>query len=226
MTSLDYIHENFLTLEELSKQHFLSIELLQHYIDAGCLPKPSYKVTNSVTIDSVLGHCEEESDMIGYFPKSYQSKFELIHSLASKMSIQEVKKFLYERFINIYAETLHECEAHLWGLASYISSDGILCSEGKKFIDEEWHHYIAGTYGLCTKSATTKDIAIKEASVAKITHLLSLNETAALSNEQCENLKSAVDALDKVSALFAPHELASSSRQKYINDVRSKFGWT
>lgn len=225
MASLQYIEDNYLTLEGLSEQSFLPKETIQSYIDAECLPKSSYKVTRNILINSFLGQCNEESDIIDYFPISMLAKFERIHSLANEMSLKDVNKVLYERFINIYTETLHEHEAHLWGLDPYISATGTLLPDGKTFLDEEWHHYLNGTYGICTKTASAEDIALKEVSIAKIKFLLSLNEAAPLSSSHSENLKAAVGQLDKVSAAFAPYEVKNSSRQKYINEVRSAFGW-
>lgn len=39
--------------------------------------------------------------------------------------------------------------------------------------------------------------------------------------EQRRRLAAAVDLLDRVSAPFAPHEVARSSRQRYVDEVRA-----
>jgi len=53
--------------------------------------------------------------------------------------------------------------------------------------------------------------------ITKLTTLVSLNKI------ERAKLVQAVDLLDESSAPFAPHELKSSSRNKFVNNIREKY---
>jgi len=83
----------------------------------------------------------------------------------------------------------------------------------------EWRHFLDGTYGLCTVSGLPEDIAAKELAIALI------RETAgAPALADPDRLRRTIDLLDKVSSPFAPHEVALSSRRRYVDDMRSVHG--
>ena len=77
----------------------------------------------------------------------------------------------------------------------------------------EWQHFIAGTYGLCTRSGLPEDIAAKEMAIHVIRALT--DDGRPLDTEERERLARARDLLDRASSLFAPHERARSSRTRY-----------
>lgn len=80
--------------------------------------------------------------------------------------------------------------------------------------------FLNGIYGLCTKSGLPEDIAAKEFAIIEINELSIFD---ALNKEQLVKLTNAVNLLDKVSSLFAPHERLKSSRERLINETRFKY---
>jgi aminoglycoside/choline kinase family phosphotransferase len=85
----------------------------------------------------------------------------------------------------------------------------------------EWGHFLDGTYGLCTRSGLPEDIAAKEAAIVLIRELSSQGGAQELGDEQRKRLAAAVDLLDAASAPFAPHEVARSSRRRYVDEIRA-----
>ncbi|RLM48934.1 hypothetical protein DVK02_18430, partial [Halobellus sp. Atlit-31R] len=85
---------------------------------------------------------------------------------------------------------------------------------------EEWSHFLAGTYGLCTRCGLPEDIAAKELAICIIRELTATDNA----DPDRERLRQAVDLLDLSSSPFAPHERARSSRRRYIDAMRLRFG--
>jgi hypothetical protein len=77
----------------------------------------------------------------------------------------------------------------------------------------EWRHFIAGTYGLCTRTGLPEDIAAKELAIRAIRNLT--DDGRPLDAAERERLARARELLDRASSLFAPHERARSSRARY-----------
>jgi hypothetical protein len=88
-------------------------------------------------------------------------------------------------------------------------------------IAAEWQHFLDGTYGLCTRSGLPEDIAAKEAAIVLIRAMTALAARQGLDEEERGRLAGAVDLLDAASAPFAPHEVARSSRRRYVDEVRA-----
>ena len=220
VTSSAYIVENFLTLEQLASSSGVSASDLQDMIAEGCLPGPAYEVTCHYKIQSIFGECDE-MEQRAYYPKSHIQKAQSVAS--SKQSYAEQRQMLQQAFFSDYKKTLKAQKAAEFGLARLFDAAGQIAGiEADKLLAEEWRHFLDGTYGLCTRSATAQDIATKETMVAKITYLSSqLDEE--LKPHLLDELKHAVEALDAVTAPFAPHEVKRSSRGRFIDEVRRKY---
>ena len=95
--------------------------------------------------------------------------------------------------------------------------------DAQALLEKEWQSYQQGTYGLCTKTASACDIAVKEAMIAKIKYLCQQVDDGLLSRFILNDLAQAVDMLDRVSAAFAPHERPHSSRHRYIDAIRANY---
>ncbi|MEM7168816.1 MAG: DUF6058 family natural product biosynthesis protein [Pseudomonadota bacterium] len=85
-----------------------------------------------------------------------------------------------------------------------------------------WVNFLAGVYGVCTRDGQPESVFLKQAAVDFVDHLIALDrieETA----QHLPLLHELVDFLDGVESDFAPHEVAQSSRQRCIVDVRTRF---
>ena len=203
MELLHYLQQHFFTTEQLLKRSAISEDQLRHWQEHGLMPKPSYRLTLKISCDSFFGQHRDQYDA-DYYAKEYVSWIEQLRSLNSEHEAFGV-------FARRYRQRLEELAvSERWQVDDFTTDTHLAA---------EWRHFLDGTYGLCTVSGLPEDIAAKELAIALI------RETAgapALGDR--DRLCRAVDLLDSVSSPFAPHEVARSSRRRYMDDMRSAHG--
>jgi len=203
---IKYLNDHFFTKQELLDISKITEQDFSKYQENGIMPKCSYKLSLNLTCDSFFGLHNDEQE-IEYYAKGYSSWLAIIQSLNSTESVYSIFAERYKNAIKNLKEKGHS------------SSNPKITSELNGHIKEEWHHFLNGVYGLCTKSGLPEDIAAKEFSILEINELSELNE---LTLEQINKLILAVNLLDSASSLFAPHERLKSSRHRLVNEVRRK----
>lgn len=220
MDSYTYITSHFLTYEELEKRSGFDRSHIDAMIEAGCLPGPAYKIQASLSISSFFGEYPESEEVL-YFPESHVAKIKSIGAM--EPPLEDMAKLLRHEFEEIYRAILEQQQAYQYGLGNLFSKHNIVeGSAAETFLDSEWRHYLDGTYGVCTRSASFEEIALKEVMIAKIKTLTARIEQAA-TGSLLKALREAVGQLDNVSAPFAPHEVTRSSRGKWIDAVREQY---
>ncbi len=85
-----------------------------------------------------------------------------------------------------------------------------------------WTHFLNGVYGVCTRDGQPETIFMKQAGVFFIEAMTDAGP-GHLQPTDLALLRRAVDFLDSVESDFAPHEAPLTSRQRCINDVRTRF---
>lgn len=219
MSSYNYITENFLSLERLSALSGATTGEIESMIEAKCLPNAAYQLKGECTITSIFGEYVEELTQC-FFPNSYVDM--VCNILSDPRPYEDIAQSYKKTFYDGYRRHLVALNAQHYGFQHLFDETGEASgAAADAFLDSEWKHYINGVYGLCTNSASIEEIVTKEAMIARIQFLVSKeNDLSALDTQ---TLKEAVDTLDKVSAQFAPHELAASSRGKYIDTVNLQY---
>ena len=207
MELIKYLNDHFFTKQELLDISKVTEQDLSKYQENGVMPKCSYKLSLNLTSDSFFGTHTNEQE-IEYYAKGYSSWLAIIQSLNSTESVYSIFSERYKSAIKNLKEKGHS------------SNNPKITSMLSDHIKEEWHHFLNGIYGLCTKSGLPEDIAAKEFSILEINEFSELNE---LTIEQMNKLTLAVNLLDSASSLFAPHERLKSSRHRLVNEVRRKY---
>ncbi|WP_444934469.1 DUF6058 family natural product biosynthesis protein [Microbulbifer sp. JTAC008] len=207
MELLNYLDKHFLTKEQLIQATQISELQLQRYQDEGVMPKPSYKLNIKWSCESFFG-AHSEKQAVEYFAKGYASWIGIIEAKQDFNSI-------YQCFANRYMAKIAQLQNLRYESRNPKFSSGI-----SQHIEEEWQHFIEGTYGLCTRSGLPEDIAAKELASTEINALLAQDT---LSQKQIYRLNRFVDLLDETSAYFAPHERSISSRTKLIDMPRREY---
>lgn len=95
-----------------------------------------------------------------------------------------------------------------WGLSDY---------------SETWQCFLDGTYGLCTRTGLPNDIFLKHIYIRFIEFVTEANRPNEIRPELLSLLSEAVVALDVVESDFAAHEIAQSSRQRCIIDIKKDY---
>jgi hypothetical protein len=200
MNLIDYLNRHFLTREQLLARSGIDGARLDALQDVGMMPRPAYRLRLELTCDSFFG-AHAESHAIDWYAQGMVAWAGLLEALDGPRQAFDV-------FADRYRRRLARLAA-----AEALSTDAHIAAE--------WQHFLDGTYGLCTRSGLPEDIAAKEAAIVTIRALTDVGARQGLNEEERSRLAAAVDLLDAASAPFAPHELARSSRRRYVDAVRA-----
>jgi hypothetical protein len=166
------------------------------------MPRPSYRLQLGIRCASFFGEHEEER-ALDYYAPGYPSWIGVLEATVDDP---------FAVFARRYREALRALPL--------TTGDPKLGAGLDAHLADEWGHFLAGTYGLCTRSGLPEDIAAKELAICVIKEL-SADDGPGL---DLERLRQAVDLLDRASTPFAPHERARSSRHRYVDAMRLKYG--
>ncbi|MCL1124469.1 DUF6058 family natural product biosynthesis protein [Shewanella surugensis] len=217
MELLNYLNTHFLSEQAILKEANITFETLEHYQSLGIMPKASYRLNVTLHCDSFFGS-KDDTQHLRFYATGYVSWLKLVGALfASSVMDPDMnhKDEVYAVFMVRYTQTINK----LKGLG-HTSNSPKINSGLHQHIEQEWIHFLDGTYGLCTLSGLPEDIAAKEFAIIEINELSLLGT---LTVPQTVQLTRAVNLLDDASALFAPHERERSTRQRLVNDMREKY---
>lgn len=205
MELINYLNSHFFTTEQLLGRCGIDRQQLERLQQQRVMPRPSYRIRLDIGCDSFFGsHAEEAA--VDYYSKGCAAWFVQTAGLDNETKARAL-------FLDRYRKRLDELAGS--GIAL---GDPSFANAAR--LDEEWNAFLAGIYGLCTVSGLPEDIAAKEASICVIR---SLTENGSPGDVDLARLRQAVDMLDSVGAPFAPHEVARSSRRRYVDDVRAAY---
>ena len=204
MELIRYLGEHFFTREQLLAICAIDEAVLERWQAQRMMPLASYRLRLDVACDSFFG-AHREQHAVDYYAKGYAAWAGVLQTLDSEAHALAV-------FARRYRERLARLAA--LGVAP---RDHALATD--EHIASEWNHFVDGTYGLCTVSGLPEDIAAKEAAIAVIREVDHASGRALDAAERAR-LRQAVDLLDSASSPFAPHEVARSSRRRYVDDMR------
>jgi hypothetical protein len=207
MELIRYLNQCFFTEAQLLERAGLDAAGLERLRQGRMMPQPSYRLRLDVACDSFFG-VHREQGAVDYYAKGSVA---WIGALAAVPDEAAARRLFGER----YRQRLSELAA-----SSIVPANPKL--GGDEHIDTEWRHFLDGTYGLCTVSGLPEDIAAKEAAIVVIRDAIAGER--ALTDVERQRLRAAVDLLDSVSAPFAPHEVARSTRRRYVDEVREACG--
>lgn len=209
MDLIDYLNLHFLTRAQLLAHTCLTGARLDALQAAGMMPRPSYRLQVSLGCDSFFGP-HTESHALDWYARGYVAWSGLVDALDGPLQA-------YAMFADRYRRRLA-------GLAVDKQAPYPQDLAGDAHIAAEWQHFLDGTYGLRTCSGLSEDIAVKEAAIVTIRALTAQGEARVLDQAGQRRLAAAVDLLDQTSAPFAPHEMARSSRRRWVDEVKKAYG--
>lgn len=88
---------------------------------------------------------------------------------------------------------------------------------------DTWADFLNGTYGLCTRTGLPREIFLKHIYIRFIEFVTLANRPNKIKPELLKLLGEAVVELDKVESDFATHEVAQSSRQRCIINIKKDY---
>lgn len=210
MTLQEYLSSYFYTRPQLLAAAQLSESAFEQLQQAAVMPQPSYVLRNTLTCQSFFGE-HTEATQTQYYPRQSVEWLNLLAATPERDTVLAV-------FRTRYRDTIARLRAQ-----GFVTGSTKLGAGLDAHIDEEWAHFMAGTYGVCTRSGLPEDIAGKELAIVIIKEVLGEGEDGQLDGPQRQRLTDAVNLLDAASSDFAPHECDRSSRRRLIDDVREKY---
>lgn len=197
MELIRYLESNYYTEEQLLAAGGIDAACLAELQTRALMPQPSYALRVDLACDSYFGAHAEQA-CVRYYAKGYAQWIGTVRALAREDDGFRVFSQRYLARLEALGGAAHQPD-----------------------LQQEWRHFLSGTYGLCTRSGLPEDIAAKELAVAAIDRL-SAGGVAALSSGEREQLAAAIDLLDLASSQFAPHERTRSSRHRLIDQLRGQ----
>jgi hypothetical protein len=205
MELIHYLTQHLFTTAQLLDRCGIDAARLGQLQQRRIMPGPSYRIRLDIGCESFFGlHTEQAA--LDYYSKGCATWFGQAAGLEDEAQARAI-------FADRYTKRLDELAAS--GIAPSAPSFA-----GVDRLNEEWNAFLDGTYGLCTVSGLPEDVAAKEASIAVIREVMEGGDVAAVG---LARLRQAVDMLDGVAAPFAPHEVARSSRTRYVDEVRAAY---
>ena len=207
MELIKYLNAHFITRAELLELTQSNDKTLNELQQLGLMPQCSYRLKLNLESDSFFG-LHHDAQELEYYAKGYISWLTEIRNHKNRNDAYKVFAARYEAAVSRLKDLGHT------------SNHPKVNERLAVHIEEEWSHFLKGIYGLCTKSGLPEDIAAKELAICEINELI---ETDSLNQAQLVRLQKAVNLLDSVSSLFAPHERLKSSRRRLVDEVRRRY---
>jgi hypothetical protein len=203
MELIAYLHTHFLTRAQLLAACATDGGRLDALTAAGMMPAPSYRLRVRIDCTSFFGpHAEDHA--IDWHARG---------NVAWLRMLLEGADDAYACFAARYRAALETLDLYRAAPVPALTADAHLRAE--------WRHFIAGTYGLCTRTGLPEDIAAKELAIHVIRALT--DDGRPLGGTERARLAGAIDLLDRASSPFAPHERARSSRGRYVDALRRQY---
>lgn len=197
MELIHYLEHAYFTEKQLLEAGGISAASLAELMARRLMPQPSYTLRVDLACESYFGTHTEQAT-VRYYAKGYVQWIGTVRGLMQEEDGFRVFSQRYLARLEVLGGGAHRPD-----------------------LQEEWRHFLSGTYGLCTRSGLPEDIAAKELAVATI-HQLTAGGVDALSSCERQQLSSAIDLLDLASSPFAPHERTRSSRHRLIDQLRGE----
>ena len=217
-----YIENNYLTIEQVAYQSNITVNQLERLINGGCIPSHSHTITKKIAFHTdIFGDAVfTEQIKFYYHPSLTQWAMKAsqyldtndIANVASKMKSDFICE-LYQALMEIddTKNIFHFC---------FDENGNVLADGVEKIMTEHWQYVMDGTYGVCLKEVTAKNVVLKNLAVAMLEEWVKNPDHDQALYEQA---KKAAELYDSVAAQFAPHEIIKSTRGRLFNKFKNSY---
>lgn len=210
--NFNYIHENYITEDELCTITNISKDELAVLIQNQLVPQHSYTVSRTIRITSPLNDEFENEITEKYFSKNCIS---LIKKNKELSDIHQYKEEFRNNFIRHLMNHPHKSFAYDDMFTTSFPEQEKL----NEIVESEWTAYCNGIYGICTLHSTEEEIVKKEIAVKKLIHFNNRLSGKKLTDDESEELIKLSEEFNGVAQKFAPYQRKSSSRGKYLDKI-------
>jgi predicted transposase YbfD/YdcC len=194
---LDYLRNNYITLDELSARTGLAVDRIVTFATAECIPGYSHAVRLTLAVNTRISGEFRISDRELWFFHPDVAEWVLLADAAYQAcrSLEATARQIRQRF---------ERDVEL--------ALGKPASECAEAVEANWREFLAGTFGVCLKRMRAADMIQKQRALYRIEKLLVEIEQHVPSPDQVDRLRKQIERYNGVASAFGPHEVATSSR--------------
>lgn len=221
--NLAYVLAHFQPMSLVEETSGCDTDTLAMLIEHHLLPRPSYFRDENGQLTSNLGTTTISIDTDYFHPTASSHARHAVALLAAGVAPQSIAADMKAAFQSEYAnylEALRQFRLIEPGAWKRSFADTKMRMETA---ENEYGHWINGTYGVCTRDNTSRAIAIKECMTLNIDALTENSKRESLDADESARLARYLDLYDRTAALFAPFERPTSSRQRLCVDVAGKY---
>lgn len=213
---LNYLYSNFLEENSFAHACGISRKTLASLIDARIIPAPSYIYEGN----------NQATSFVSNFIDSDTYRFHLKGNLAWVNTTLRLGLDTEDRardhFFHRYDQAKQTFLSSQLGQQLVAFAPEIPARFDASHAASTWGYFLEGVYGVCTRDGQPETVFLKQAGVMFIEQM-SADGPGSLSPSQIELLECTVSLLDSIESDFAPHEVAHTSRQRCITDIRANF---
>lgn len=219
-----YLQERFLDADSFARACGVSTETLARWIAQGLVPAPAYRVDASGTMHSAVFGAREAQAPEGQWFNPHATAWvrRVRHALATcgddpMTTAQLLRSGFREHYLRALRD-LHVSEGPIPGLVTAVQEFDEAAFDTQ--FPDVWHHFLAGTYGLCVARPTDEaHIAEKEVTQLRLTAATDNGTRRVYSADEAAVVRRLIARYVDVSMPFSPVEYASSSRKRLVEDV-------
>ncbi|WP_299028103.1 DUF6058 family natural product biosynthesis protein [uncultured Sulfitobacter sp.] len=213
---LSYLYDNFIEEAEFARDCGLSPEALDAMGKARVMPSASYVYKTAGQSASFVSEYTEEATY-RFHLKGHKQWMTALARFGI-CSEDRARRYFFHRYDGAKEMFLTGQP----GAALVDAAPDVAQQFDAAYAEQTWENFLAGVYGVCTTDGQPETVFLKQAGVLFI-EALSAQGPAHLTGDRLALLGTCVDFLDQVEAAFAPHEVAQTSRQRCITDIRAQY---
>lgn len=213
-----YFEMNYLSIEQLSLHTHLSIDELHHLIAHHCIPQHSHRLLNQMIVHSdIFGENVFSQLEKHYYHPSLIPWAIKANAYLSNHHLNEVALKMKADFISDLRDALSELDDAKQTFHYCFNQNNELSEEGiELFMQQHWPYVMDGTYGVCLKIISAKNMVKKLIAVSEFEKWLALSDERQDAHHHARLLRY-LDIYDQVAASFGPHEIEKSTRGRLYN---------
>ncbi|WP_157994751.1 DUF6058 family natural product biosynthesis protein [Paracoccus tegillarcae] len=213
---MTYLYTHFLDQPDFAQQAGLSSAGLRSHIAGRLCPDASYRLDVTLSVRSFVATHDEQRPC-RFHLKGHLRWLEQIERLgiADETAARAVFTARYDAARSAFLNGR-------LGQRLIRAAPNVPDAFDRAHADATWGNFLDGVYGVCTRDGQPETIFLKQAGVMFI-EALTAPPAETLTEQDQALLAEAVAMLDLVASDFAPHEVARSSRQRCINDIRARY---
>ncbi|NRA89390.1 MAG: hypothetical protein HRU28_18830 [Rhizobiales bacterium] len=212
---LNYLYENYFEKSEFCNAANINLSQLGALESANLTPKASYILEVGLHVKSFIA-AHEEQQIYQFYLKGQLVWLKQIEQ--KNISTENGARHYFETQYNLAIDKFLESDLGQNIVQIYPQTEWDLTE-----YNAIWREFLAGTYGLCTRTGSPDQIFLKHVYIRFIEFITKRHQPDKIKQNLRDLLKTAVEELDKVESDFAAHEVALSSRQRCIINPRKDY---